>query len=54
MTVDIKEILDMIETISIDYSNSSSVQKALSDLRKGLESKMDEINEGMVIQHGNT
>jgi hypothetical protein len=52
MSIEIKEVLDMIETVSIDYPDNGAVQKALDDLRKGVESKMDEINEGMVKEHG--
>jgi hypothetical protein len=47
MTIEIKEVLDMIETVSIDYADNMLVQKALNDVRVGLISKMEEINKGM-------
>jgi hypothetical protein len=47
MTIPIKEVLDMIEAVSIDYANNVSAQKALDDIRKGVESKLKEIDKGM-------
>lgn len=52
MTIEIKEVLNMIESVSIEYANNQSAQKALNDLRKGIESKADEINEGMGNVYG--
>ena len=47
MTIDIKEVLDMIELVSMDYADNVLAQEVLDDVRKLVEAKLDETDEGM-------
>jgi hypothetical protein len=52
MTIEIKEVLDMIELVSMDYADNVLAQEVLDDVRKLVEAKLNENDEGMEKIYG--